>query len=338
MKLSLIHDSTAERDLPPQNEKVFSDHVHQQRYFLTIPQKYQRMFKMRGVTLDFTRDPTRGRQLYSEHSRHEIIPDAQYCFWAFSEDDAVIEEIDLRSGYLWHIGLDREQSTNLKEKLILIPRADLFEIRYIPQSSKHYRIYRTAISLAWREKASQVYFLGHNTGIAHQSRVRACLALLDAGIPANVGLLPKFLPKNSELVKLVKQPEPVYALSRYKYVLSLWGNHPFNPRLFRGLESGSLVFHQETPDVVQLHDGLLKPYEHYVPIRPDLSDLLEKIEYYMQHETEGQEIAESGKQRWREMLYIENPYELPDVIWQRFIAQPSWQSFASHFDQSMSSV
>ena len=66
------------------------------------------------------------------------------------------------------------------------------------------------------------------------------------------------------------------------------------PGLDRGLEAGSLVFHQATLTTKQLDDGILIPGEHYVELKPDLSDLLAQVSHYMEHPAEAREIAEAG--------------------------------------------
>jgi spore maturation protein CgeB len=121
-------------------------------------------------------------------------------------------------------------------------------------------------------------------------------------------------------------------MGQHRFVLSLWGNHQFNPRLYRGLEAGSLVFHQATPDIQLLEDGILVPGLHYVAIAPDLSDLLEQVEHYLAHPDEAREIAETGHRQWQEHLFAFAPYTLPDVIWERFTSQPAWPAFRAAFD------
>jgi hypothetical protein len=40
----------------------------------------------------------------------------------------------------------------------------------------------------------------------------------------------------------------------------------------------------------------LQPYEHYIPVLPDLSDLLEKIEWARSHDAEARMIQERGRE------------------------------------------
>jgi hypothetical protein len=40
----------------------------------------------------------------------------------------------------------------------------------------------------------------------------------------------------------------------------------------------------------------LRPFEHYIPVLPDLSDLLEQLEWAMSHDDEARLIQERGRE------------------------------------------
>ena len=88
---------------------------------------------------------------------------------------------------------------------------------------------------------------------------------------------------------------------------------------------------QATPSIRLLEDGLLVPGQHYVEIAPDLSDLVEKLDYFLSHPSEGREIAESGHRAWMDNLFVATPYATSDVIWERFTSQPHWREFHDTF-------
>lgn len=54
-----------------------------------------------------------------------------------------------------------------------------------------------------------------------------------------------------------------------------------------------LLFHHVTPTRDWIHDHLV-PWEHYVPVRMDLSDLRKKFEWAESHPKEARRIAEAG--------------------------------------------
>eukprot|EP00435_Cladocopium_sp_Y103_P020789 s1788_g5.t1 len=65
---------------------------------------------------------------------------------------------------------------------------------------------------------------------------------------------------------------------RYKYLISTDGSTIDDTRIYWMLSSGSLVFKQITP---LLPFGLpaLQPWKHFVPVKEDFSDLVEKVEW-----------------------------------------------------------
>lgn len=61
---------------------------------------------------------------------------------------------------------------------------------------------------------------------------------------------------------------------KYKYVINTHGNgNEWNNRLRSLLSSGAVVFKQEAT-LFEFFERELVPYEHYIPVRSDLSDLV----------------------------------------------------------------
>ncbi|KAJ7719993.1 hypothetical protein DFH07DRAFT_972754 [Mycena maculata] len=79
--------------------------------------------------------------------------------------------------------------------------------------------------------------------------------------------------------------EEVY---KYKYVFDVDGNS-FSGRYLGLLQSRSLVF--KLTVFVEYFNGWLCPFEHYIPILPDLSDLVEKLECAVAQAIQGREWA-----------------------------------------------
>ncbi|KAF8140998.1 glycosyl transferase family 90-domain-containing protein [Mycena galopus ATCC 62051] len=84
--------------------------------------------------------------------------------------------------------------------------------------------------------------------------------------------------------------EEVY---NYKYLLDVDGN-TFSGRYLGLLRSGSLVFKATVFD--EYFTKWIRPYEHYIPVKIDLSDLVEKVEWAITHEAEARQIQEMGMQ------------------------------------------
>ncbi|KAJ7120014.1 glycosyl transferase family 90-domain-containing protein [Mycena filopes] len=88
-------------------------------------------------------------------------------------------------------------------------------------------------------------------------------------------------------------PQPREEVYKYKYALDLDGNG-FSGRFIGLLRSGSLVF--KSTIVSDFFDDWLKPYVHYIPLLPDLSDLEEKVEWALEYDAEARQIQANGKE------------------------------------------
>ncbi|KAF7304941.1 hypothetical protein MKEN_01208400 [Mycena kentingensis (nom. inval.)] len=80
---------------------------------------------------------------------------------------------------------------------------------------------------------------------------------------------------------------------KYKYVMDLDG-HGWSGRFLGLLKSGSLVF--KSTIFTEFHSQWIKPYEHFIPVRPDLIDLPEKLKWARENEEEARKIQQAGKE------------------------------------------
>ncbi|KAJ7484943.1 glycosyl transferase family 90-domain-containing protein [Mycena galericulata] len=85
----------------------------------------------------------------------------------------------------------------------------------------------------------------------------------------------------------------------YKYAVDVDGM-TYSGRFLGLLGSGSLVF-KATLFTEYFNDWLV-PYTHYVPVRPDLSDLPEKIEWARAHDAEARVIQARGQEMARRVM------------------------------------
>jgi hypothetical protein len=97
---------------------------------------------------------------------------------------------------------------------------------------------------------------------------------------------------------------------KYKYAMDLDG-HGWSGRFLGLLRSGSLVFKVCVPTATwtpalnectqstiftEFFSQWVRPFEHYIPVRPDLSDLVERIEWAREHDAEAKKIQQAGKE------------------------------------------
>jgi len=94
---------------------------------------------------------------------------------------------------------------------------------------------------------------------------------------------------------------PAESFVQYKYLISLDGVGAAWKRVATILASGSvlLLHHRWT----QFFNSAMNPWVHYVPLKYDLSDLLERYEWLENHSSNALEIATNGLRLAREVLH-----------------------------------
>jgi hypothetical protein len=108
-------------------------------------------------------------------------------------------------------------------------------------------------------------------------------------------------PGNTEQAAILQQigwrPSPRISMTdqskRFKYVVYMEGACGWADRLKLLLAAGFVVFLQETP-CTEFFTPLLQPMVHYVPVRNDLGDLVERIRWARENDEEAREIAENA--------------------------------------------
>ncbi len=87
---------------------------------------------------------------------------------------------------------------------------------------------------------------------------------------------------------------PIGEQMRYKYHVIVDGVTTAFTGTYWKLLSGSLCFMQESDDIMFFH-GPLVPWQHYVPVKRDFSDLVQKIEWAREHDLEAKTIAQNAR-------------------------------------------
>ncbi|MBX7066698.1 MAG: hypothetical protein K1X28_05655 [Parachlamydiales bacterium] len=94
---------------------------------------------------------------------------------------------------------------------------------------------------------------------------------------------------------------------QFKYLPVLDGHMCTYPGYQWRLLSNSVSFKQES-DQEQWFYSALKPYTHYIPIKNDMSDLIEKVEWARSHDTEVQQIIQNAQDFAKNNLLPEDDY------------------------------
>ena len=81
---------------------------------------------------------------------------------------------------------------------------------------------------------------------------------------------------------------------KYKYLVDIDGVSCSGTSLKWKLLSGSLVMKQDSADVMWFSSQLI-PWEHYVPLKKDVSDLVEKVLWARKNDEDAKQIGENGR-------------------------------------------
>ncbi|MCH9634502.1 MAG: hypothetical protein S4CHLAM7_12540 [Chlamydiae bacterium] len=162
------------------------------------------------------------------------------------------------------------------------------------------------LKYAWRKKLEVAFWRGGTTGDKPYEidtwfqLPRSKLALLtkyypemiDSGFTSFVGIDPevkKDMEFNLTPVSWTVHKDHL----NYKYLVIPDGNTCTYPRYYLGLFSNSVVFKQESNQIQWFYRALI-PYEHYVPVASDFSDLPEKVEWAKENDDKMKQIAKSA--------------------------------------------
>ena len=167
----------------------------------------------------------------------------------------------------------------------------------------------------WEERSPRVFWRGRSVGqkqypILEMPRARLCLLGQTMGDEwGDIGLVALFdisEPDADELRRrqLMKKKVNWRELSNYRFHIDIDGHASSYSGLFRKLLSGGLVLKVESPEGCrQWYYDQLVPGLNFVPVRSDLSDLVEIVGYYREHPRLSESIAQRGRALAQSLTY-----------------------------------
>lgn len=213
------------------------------------------------------------------------------------------------------------------EQIILIP--DLFSLSRNWFDILH-EINQLNGQIPWEEKLPIAYWRGGFTDKGTPSgalplfketpRLQICRASLQYPEQIDAGLNWIEPPEPKEFYVqsgLMKNNASKGEHLRYKYLPSLDGHMCTYPGYHWRLLSDSVCFKQESDQIQWFYDAL-KPYEHYIPILNDMSDLKEKVLWAKEHDEEIREIIKKANGFARENLLYEDQYRYLYLVLNRY--------------------
>ena len=103
-----------------------------------------------------------------------------------------------------------------------------------------------------------------------------------------------------DLIDASFEKVPLSSLFNYRYVVALSGN-TWASVLMKALSSNSVVLRQD-PIMYQWFEQFLLPWEHFIPVKHDLSDLIEKVQWARANYNRSQAIAQRASEFVRSHL------------------------------------
>ena len=182
----------------------------------------------------------------------------------------------------------------------------------------------------FRKKKSQIVWRGVTTGSFREadvtrSRHRLCLARMYERLAMhNIGFsgLVQVSEGNSDipidrLQNMIKNRLSLSEQLDYKYLLSLEGNDVASGLKWM-LYSNSVVLMPKPTCQTWACEHLLAPYVHYVPLKDDLSDLMEQYEWCESEPARCEEIAGNGREFVSSFLDEERENVLEEAVFERY--------------------
>jgi hypothetical protein len=202
-----------------------------------------------------------------------------------------------------------------RDDSILIPDTDFLNSFGYRQS----RIDFDAEAPTWKKRMQLAFWRGSTTGVRlgeswHSlPRLRLCQlsnqveyeSIFDVGV-SSLTQVSKAEEKDIIEAGYVRSFIPLSASNQYKYQLDIDGNTNAWSALFQKLLSGSTVLKIASPhNFRQWYYDELIPWENYVPVKSDMSDLVEKIHWLIDHDEEAMQIGINGRKLALKLTYDE---------------------------------
>ena len=250
--------------------------------------------------------------------KNRVLPD---CVFIMNLRDHPVLHKDLKDSYTSIVDRDLDEKYKFKEWCPIVsvgPSTENADIPFITQDDwlrTSLKIYpddcgngyiQNIDKVIWQDKLSKAVFRGSATGCEmgeNNVRIKATKLskeypeFLDAGIISFNRKLKKNLGKALQTIDINDRLEKASFMTlsekaKHKYILNLDG-HVAAFRLGHEFSLGSVILMPKSKYYLWF-TYLLKPFEHYVPVKEDLSDLIDQIKWCISNDDKCKIIAENG--------------------------------------------
>ncbi len=316
-----------------------------ERYFKFLPKTIKKKSKVRVLAGCILKEwdvekkdetPTYTTKVFYEMLKDGYkIPDGSYLI---TPTDAVVLRKDLNDPFVDFVGSDSLSlpykppveskflpflSMNARKGYADVPIFTFDDWDYI----KHPNIDFSKVNYDWDSKKPIAFFRGASTGCGWdaESNMRLKAVQMSSTNPELIDAKLTKITKNMKVhktrragyvsSKLYKEAKPISfeRFSDYKYILQIDGNVAAY-RLAKTMLLGSVIMIVES-DYSLWYQEKLEPFVHYVPIKSDLSNLVEMIEWCRINDKKCETIAKNAKKLAEKILTKKYLFEyLEDVF------------------------
>lgn len=177
-------------------------------------------------------------------------------------------------------------------------------------------------TIPWEEMEDKAFWRGGVSDRRGFNSPRFLLCCLSKQHPDTIDAASTYTPELMEKV----QKEGLPILSGWigkkehlacKYQPTLDGNMCTYPGYQWRLLSNAVPFKQESEQIQWFYDAL-EPYVHYIPVKNDMSDLLEKMAWAKENEPLAKQIAQNGQRFAKEYLLYEDCYRYLTLVLEKY--------------------
>lgn len=189
---------------------------------------------------------------------------------------------------------------------VLMPDTEFLDTNGYEEEKKLVTMHSNAV--AWQRKRPELFWRGGANGAAYlhenwaqHPRIRLCIEskkinnknIIDAGLTA-INVPDPQMKKAIEAEGITAAPVPFEQFYNYKHLIDIDGEHCTWQSHFMKLACESTFLKVES-NLLQWHYDLLKPWENYIPVAADLSDLREILAWLSANDEKCHEIAMAGQ-------------------------------------------
>jgi SAM-dependent methyltransferase len=200
------------------------------------------------------------------------------------------------------------------EEPLLIPDVAFMDNRGYQEMRDHFAHHH----IPWEARKPVAFFRGGTSGLSHSGvwrdlpRAQLCLLasrpevaeLFDVGLSHIAQITDEQSICEIQTSGLMRDFVPAVNWNRCRFQIDIDGNTNAFVGFYTRLLTGSAVLKVASPQGFrQWYYGRLVPWRHYVPVAPDMSDLVDKVRWLTSHDESARIIGDAGSDLARSLEY-----------------------------------